>query len=75
MTRTLQKQGARAVALTRRDVENILVGQMGWEYIDAESFWHLARREDREPGYLEQYLREQREKAFAAVDRGLDGAT
>jgi hypothetical protein len=41
-------QGKRAarratVALTRRDVENILVHSMGWEPEDVTAFWRLAR--------------------------------
>lgn len=32
----------RTVSLSRRQVEIILVRQMGWEAIDVTSFWRLA---------------------------------
>lgn len=35
------------VTLTRRQVEIILVYEMGWEPIDVTSFWRLARRLNR----------------------------
>jgi hypothetical protein len=34
----------RAVPLTRRHVELILVGHMGWDDIDVKTFWSIARQ-------------------------------
>lgn len=48
------KRAARraTVALTRAQVEAIFL-DMGWEPEDVTAFWHLARRETREPGCLD----------------------
>lgn len=62
-----QKARRATVALTRRDVENILVHNMGWEHEDVTAFWRLARRETREPGFLERDLRRQFAQAFGKL--------
>ncbi|MEA2875111.1 MAG: hypothetical protein QOF14_307 [Hyphomicrobiales bacterium] len=47
MTRQGKRSARReTVALTRRDVEHILVRNMGWESEDVTAFWRLARRID-----------------------------
>jgi hypothetical protein len=39
-----------AVTLTRRDVEAIVVRNMGWEPEDVDAFWFLARNHKRPGG-------------------------
>lgn len=38
------KTSAHTVTLTRSQIEDILVLQMGWEYIDVTAFWRLAQK-------------------------------
>jgi hypothetical protein len=53
MTPSSRKGARRAtVALTRHQVEMILVHHMGWEHEDVTTFWRVALRESREPGYI-----------------------
>lgn len=49
---SLQAQAATApsVTLTRRDVESIVISQMGWEPEDVDAFWFLARNHKRTGG-------------------------
>lgn len=58
MTPSSRQQARRAtVALTRPQIEIILIDYMGWEDEDVTAFWRLARRETRSPGTLSRELR------------------
>jgi hypothetical protein len=50
MTPSSRHSAARrvTVALTRRDVLAILVGEMGWDECDVDAFWRLAKRRHKE---------------------------
>ena len=53
MTPTTRQQARRAtVVLTRQQIE-MIVSDMGWEPEDADVFWQMARRENRNPGSIE----------------------
>lgn len=45
-----QTKPVTTVALTRRQIEDILVGQMGWEHSDVTAFWRLAQRHHTDGG-------------------------
>lgn len=55
------------VALTRADIENILVHAMGWEHEDVTTFWRLARAEMRAPGTIRRKNRDAISKALIAA--------
>lgn len=50
--------------LTREAVEAILVGHMGWETEDADTFWRMARRETSAPGIVAELLERSYRRAF-----------
>lgn len=44
MTSTPKRSSRKeTVTLTRRQIEQILIGEMGWEPIDVTAFWRCAK--------------------------------